>query len=269
VSRLIRIRYGSVVLPRGLRRGMSVDLSLDDVALLRRLTGLADARARKKRGQGGRKEGPQGARETAPVPAREPRREPRAERAPRPPKARRDRVSMHEGFGDAALRASEHEFDDHADVPDHADFTNIPNPLQQTFDRRAERDARRPAREIDDDAPIPNPLQQTYDQRALKAARQPQREIEDDGPIPNPLQQTYDKRFGGGSSGPRGAAKKGGGRGRAKGPGGGGGSGAQPDPMRTAVGYIGADAFLGKKGGRGGRGGGGNRGRGGGSGPAR
>jgi 23S rRNA pseudouridine2605 synthase len=263
VSRLIRIRYGSVVLPRGLRRGMTVDLSADDVALLRRLTGLADARGPKKRGRGGRKDDAAG-REPSPPAAREPRREPRPERAPRPPKARRERVSMHEGFGDAAVRATAHEFDDHPDVPDHAEFTNIPNPLQQTFDRRAEREARRPTREIDDDAPIPNPLQQTYDQRALKAARQPQREIEDDGPIPNPLQQTFDKRFGGGAS--RGPAKKGTGRARPKGAGG----GAAPDPMRTAVGYIGADAFLGKKGGRGGGGGrGGRGGRGGGPGPAR
>ncbi|MDE2615168.1 MAG: rRNA pseudouridine synthase, partial [Burkholderiales bacterium] len=37
VSRLIRIRYGSVVLPRGLRRGLWVELGTDDVRALRRL----------------------------------------------------------------------------------------------------------------------------------------------------------------------------------------------------------------------------------------
>ena len=60
VSRLIRIRYGSVVLPRGLRRGIWVDLAEDDVRLLRRLTGLGVAgeggRASPKRGRGGRAE---------------------------------------------------------------------------------------------------------------------------------------------------------------------------------------------------------------------
>jgi 23S rRNA pseudouridine2605 synthase len=266
VSRLIRIRYGAIVLPRGLKRGVAVDLGSDDVALLRQLTGLGDARDRKKRGRGRRGEGEAG----VSPPPREARREPRPERAPRPPKARRGKASLHEGFGDAALRAAEDlRFDDHADVVETPDFTNIPNPLQQTFDRRAVREARRPVRDLDDDAPIPNPLQQTYDQRALKAARaQPAREPDDEGPIPNPLQQTYDKRFAqGGGRGGQPATRKGGARGRGKG---GGAAPAQPDPMRTAVGYIGADALLGKKGGRGGGGRGGGRGRrGGGPGPGR
>jgi 23S rRNA pseudouridine2605 synthase len=101
----------------------------------------------------------------------------------------------------------------------------------------------------------------------LKAARTPQRELDDDAPIPNPLQQTYDKRFNKGAPKSGGAAS-GNGRARPKkrggGAGKGGGAGAQPDPMRTAVGYIGADAFHGKKGGGGGgrrRGGGGGRSR--------
>jgi 23S rRNA pseudouridine2605 synthase len=80
------------------------------------------------------------------------------------------------------------------------------------------------------------------------------RDHEEDGPIPNPLQQTFDKRFakggsGGGGSGP---AKRGGPARKRGGTKGGGGAGAQPDPMRTAVGYIGGDAYLGKKGGAGG-----------------
>jgi len=260
VSRLIRIRYGSVVLPRGLRRGAFVDLPEDDVALLRRLTGLGDGRgAKKRRGRGGRSEAAEG----APPPMRpEPVPKSAAPRVHAESKKRRGgKASLHEGFGDAALRAREHEFvdhDDHADAPEVGDFGNIPNPLQQTFDRRAIRDARKPQRELGDDAPIPNPLQQTYDQRALKAAKAPQRELDDDGPIPNPLQQTYDKRFGSGASRPGGSTSRGqhARKGGSKPPGG----GAQPDPMRTAVGYIGADAYLGKKGGkgrRGGRGGGG------------
>ncbi|HVK32315.1 MAG TPA: pseudouridine synthase, partial [Burkholderiaceae bacterium] len=231
VSRLIRIRYGAIVLPRGLKRGRFVDLAEDDVKLLRRMTGLGvrgEGHPPKKAQGGGRRDEP-----AAPKPRRE-QPSPLA-----PPRARQDvkkrrgggKHSLHEGFGDAALRAREHEFAEHDDVPlqgEGADFTNIPNPLQQTFDRRAMREAQRPQRDIDDDnAPIPNPLQQTYDQRALKAARAPQREVEDDGPIPNPLQQTYDKRFNKGAGhGPAGTA----GRGRGGSGGGGGGKkrGAKP-----------------------------------------
>jgi 23S rRNA pseudouridine2605 synthase len=279
VSRLIRIRYGSVVLPRGLKRGIAVDLPSDDVKTLRIMTGLGEGRhaRHKSRDNGG---APSGER-AAPTP-REPR-PPREAREPREPKQPRSheahvivkkrrggKHSLHEGFGDAALRAREHEFSEH-DEPSHeaADFVNIPNPLQQTFDQRAMREERRPVREVadhdDDAAPIPNPLQQTFDQRALKAARVPQRELDDDAPIPNPLQQTYDKRFNKGTPKTGSGAGNGGARARPKKRGGGaakGGAGAQPDPMRTAVGYIGADAFHGKKGGGGRRRGGGGGGRG-------
>jgi 23S rRNA pseudouridine2605 synthase len=285
VSRLIRIRYGAVLLPRGLKRGVAVDLPEDDVKMLRRLTGLGvrgENSPREPAGKPPREQG--GKRDTRRdgAPARPPRVERERDRErpiPSPLITSTARVttknrrggkhSLHEGFGDAAVRASEHEFDDaaHDEPAEQAgDFTNIPNPLQQTFDRRAAREAQRPQRELSDDAPIPNPLQQTYDQRALKAAkaeRAPQREGEDDdvGPIPNPLQQTYDKRFNKGT--PGGAAGGGPSRGRSgsssnrkRGASGGGkGGGGQPDPMRTAVGYIGGDAFLGKKGGGAGRGG--------------
>jgi 23S rRNA pseudouridine2605 synthase len=283
VSRLIRIRYGAIVLPRGLKRGVAVDLAEDDVKLLRRMTGLGvrgesrePREARDGREARDVRNGPTGKKpprgrdrdrvRDEPRPAgtsQPPRRRdeipsPLTTSAPRPRKGRAGKPSLHEGFGDAALRAREHEFEiPHDEAADHADFTNIPNPLQQTFDRRAAREAQRPQREYGDDAPIPNPLQQNYDQRALKAARRdvaPVREHEEDGPIPNPLQQTFDKRFakggsGGGGSGP---AKRGGPARKRGGTKGGGGAGAQPDPMRTAVGYIGGDAYLGKKGGAGG-----------------
>ena len=39
VSRLIRIRYGTVVLPRGLKRGVWVELDDNDVRTIRRLAG--------------------------------------------------------------------------------------------------------------------------------------------------------------------------------------------------------------------------------------
>jgi 23S rRNA pseudouridine2605 synthase len=279
VNRLIRIRYGSIVLPRGLKRGVWVDLAEADVKLLRQLTGLGDGgRSSGPRGRGGnaqigeRQGGRQGERQgerqgdrQAGRPSGPPRpgprneaarreRQPVRERAPQGPQRGRARNKLHEGFGDAALHARDSDVSDDGDDHDHAAVVNIPNPLQQTFDQRAIRESRNARRELSDDAPIPNPLQQTYDKRALKETRGPRREPGDDDPIPNPLQQTYDQRFVQGT--PRGRGHVGG-RGKA----GARPTGGQPDPLKTAVGYIGGDAFLRKKdGGRGGKGGGGRRG---------
>ena len=252
VSRLIRIRYGSVVLPRGLKRGAWVDLHDDDVRALRhRSAGPQPERPPREEGdrgaqadggaarQGRGRRGGRGGRD--PVAGDRP---PRTERPPRPPRG--------EGY----------------ERPERSDIGPIPNPLQQTFDKRAIQQARVQRREPSEDGPIPNPLQQTYDKRALMNDRGPRRELSEDGPIPNPLQQTYDKRFtqqprgfGPGGSSPQGG---GGGRGGRR-----GGGAQQSDPSQSGGGYIGGDAFLrkgGKGGGRGGRGGGGGGGQGGGGG---
>lgn len=234
VSRLIRIRYGSVVLPKGLRRGVWVDLAGEDVKALRFMTTPGPRPG----ADGGQTRG-------GPNPDGRGRKNPRRGR------------SAGKGAGGAsqALRA--------APDGDFAELDNIgpiPNPLQQTYDKRAIQQARR-IREMDDDGPIPNPLQQTYDKRAVQADARPRRVLDEDGPIPNPLQQTYDKRFikpVKASGGPGGGGGGGGGRPRKKPAAakGGASGGAQPDPMRTSVGYIGADAFHQKgKGGRGGKGG--------------
>ncbi len=276
VSRLIRIRYGSVVLPRGLKRGVWVDLDEHDLRNLRRLASgprpegprpesprepEADGPGRRGRNRRGGKRrgdelerGPRPERAAAGVP-QEPRpprppqepRQPRPPREPRPPRGE-------PGEGGA-----------------------IPNPLQQTFDKRAIQQDRAQRREMPEDGPIPNPLQQTYDKRALQRDRMPQRDIPEDGPIPNPLQQTYDKRFANGGERhgmqplPGGAQRGRGGRPAKKGGGGGKADPNRvPDPLQTAVGYIGANAFLRKgKGGGGGRGGPKRGGGGGGGGPPR
>ena len=263
VSRLIRIRYGSMVLPRGLKRGMCVELGDEDIRALRRLAQPAgggrppmpavgeegaaparddSARGRRGRGRGGERgpdrvseRGPDRAVERAPDRGEgfvdrgdrgpRPPRPPREERAPRPPQA-------------AAPRSDE---------PRDDEFARIPNPLEQTFDRRFASSGRRgPAQGFGHNA----------------AQREEDRSGGPSGSIPNPLEQTFDRRFAKGSQrinsgfgrpqeedpdrqpGPRGGPK-------------------QPDPMKTSVGYIGADAYFNKAGGkgrggnRGGQGGGG------------
>jgi 23S rRNA pseudouridine2605 synthase len=198
VSRLIRIRYGCVVLPRGLRRGVWVDLPASDLQTLHNLVGGAPSQ-QGNQGNGARSNNRNNKRNRG----RGPR-----EGGPRegPPR---------EGGGQQEPRRHD---EDHE-----PDFASIPNPLQQTFDRRAIREARQPRREIPEDGPIPNPLEQTYDKRGVQKQR--------------------GLGVGGGN--------------RRGGKGGGSGGERQPDPMQTSVGYIGADAFHKQLSG----GGGGGRGR--------
>ncbi|MFG6465901.1 pseudouridine synthase [Roseateles sp. BYS87W] len=124
VSRLIRIRYGTVVLPRGLKRGVWVELGDDDVRVIRRLAGhvpgvtsgasapgaarggQADKNDRNKRRSDGRHSG------VGPRPSRPPE-------APQARPPREERVHR---------RDDEDEDDDF--IPHHI------NPLEQTFDRR-------------------------------------------------------------------------------------------------------------------------------------
>jgi 23S rRNA pseudouridine2605 synthase len=191
VSRLIRIRYGSVVLPRGLKRGMWVDLDDADVRTIRRLAGG----------------------------------ESRHGASPRPGQNR----------GNAG---------------------GAPN------GRRDRGDERGPQREHDPEldtegGPIPNPLEQTFDKRFVQ---QPRR-----GGFASGFGSPRSGGFGGGGGAGGGGGGSGGGGGgggqRKK------DAPRQPDPLQTSVGYIGADAFHRKRGrgggggGGGGFGGGGRRGR--------
>ena len=233
VSRLIRIRYGCVVLPRGLRRGLFVDLNEAEVREVRRLANVG----RDQPGAGPRPPRQEGLPTPGVPPLREGQGLGHGNRRGGPPPQRADR--------DRPERATERSPEARAG-------------------RTQERRERQPDRDGDQEnfAAIPNPLMQTFDKRAIREARQPRREISEDGPIPNPLEQTYDKRF---VQKPRGFGGEGGG-GRKSG----GAPGGQPDPMKTSLGYIGADAFVrkfqGNGGGGGGGGGGGRRGGGGGSG---
>ena len=210
VSRLIRIRYGSVVLPRGLKRGVWVDLDEHDLRSLRRLADVP----RPERGE-------------------------RTERTERPEGAAP--VDAEGGRGGRNRRGGR----------------SGPEGTPPVQGDRPPRPERAPRGESNEFASIPNPLQQTFDRRAIQQDRSNRREMSEDGPIPNPLQQTYDKRFSGGARGPGfgpGGSSHGGGGG---GGGGGGRNKGGGDPPAAGGGYIGGDAFLRKgSGGRGGRSGG-------------
>jgi 23S rRNA pseudouridine2605 synthase len=269
VSRLIRIRYGSVVLPKGLRRSVWVDLDENDVRRLRQLAGADNTQRSGPQRDDGPRDG--AARENAPreVAPREgaPREggqrnnnQPRNERGPRADNGPR---ANNNGGGQQPKQR------DRNDRPARGRDRDR-GPRQEQASSPA------PIREAGDPAYIPNPLQQTFDRRAIQQRERPVVVDYDDdsdgpiGPIPNPLQQTYDKR---GMSGNANAFGKGGKRGGGGGGGGfgaggsgsgGGGGEKQPDPLKTAIGYIGADTFIKKlnsRGGGGGGRGGGGRGR--------
>ena len=256
VSRLIRIRYGSVVLPKGLRRGVWVDLDENDVRRLRQLAGAeTQQRGNQQREDGPREAGPRegGPREGGPR-GDKPQRGDRAERGDRGPRAENGQQRANAGGGQQQPKQQR----DRGDRSERGGRNRDRN--------RDQASSPAPFREAGDPAYIPNPLQQTFDRRAIQQRERPViADYDDDsdgpiGPIPNPLQQTYDKR---GISGNANAFAKGGKGGKRGGGGGGGGGGGekQPDPLKTAVGYIGADTFIKKLNNRGGGGRGGGRGR--------
>lgn len=204
VSRLIRIRYGPVVLPPGLKRGVWVELDESDIRAMRRFAQVpqgqgptGDGARRDERGPRGTERGDRGDRAD-----RADRGEPRPDRGPRTDRGPRQEPRAQP----AAQRPGE-------ESPARSDD------LDDDFD---------PGR-------IPNPLQQTFDHRFVQGRRI--------GP---------NSGFGAGGSAPREE------RGRD--------DPSQPDPLQTAMGYIGGDAVHRKNRGRGGQRGGGGSGGGGGGG---
>ncbi|MDT8998524.1 pseudouridine synthase [Paucibacter sp. APW11] len=233
VSRLIRIRYGTVVLPRGLKRGVWVELDDNDVRVIRRLAGARDDRGdRGERGErGGEGRGPRGAERGA---DRGPDRGERNERGGRGGRNEKRRADGRQaGVGPRPSRP-----EPRADRPDRPD-----RPERDRFNESRGEDRPRERSDEDDDDFIPRNI--------------------------NPLEQTFDRRFAGNKGrgipsgfGSGGSGQHGGGQGRG-GKGKPAGGPREPDPMQTSVGYIGGDAFLRRGGGNRG-GGGGNRGGGGG-----
>ncbi|MEJ6005492.1 pseudouridine synthase [Paucibacter sp. AS339] len=257
VSRLIRIRYGTVVLPRGLKRCVWIELGEDDVRIIRRLAGGDQARGgRDDRGERGERaeRGDRGAERNARGGERGPDRggERGNDRGGDRNRGRRA-DGRQAGVGPRPSRGPERP--ERSERPDRGDRNDRPQSRgpergnDRSNERSIDRSNDRPNDRGDDDFDdvIPrniNPLEQTFDRRFAGKGRG----------IPS--------GFGAGGSAPD-RGQGGGGRGRSQG--GKGDGPRQPDPLQTSVGYIGADAFV-RRGGRGGGGGRGGQGGGGGGG---
>lgn len=256
VSRLIRIRYGSVVLPRGLKRSGWIDLTPDDIEHLFSVTGLVNSARIGSFSRGERRtQVEQATTNSMPPNSKTKQPSPRSSREfiPNPLQQTYDQRAFK-----ADQRRPRHRIDDEGPIP---------NPLIQNFDKRAVQGGKPFKRSFNENFRIPDPLQQTYDKRE----HLPRSDYFDDdllgqegqeGPIPNPLQQTYDQRLNPRSNKPKSSKTSGRGinarnrnsqdkaissefsskpRERVR------GSSMQPDPMRTSVGYVGGDAVLGNK----------------------
>ena len=279
VSRLIRIRYGTVVLPRGLKRGVWIELGDDDVRVIRRLAGggredrpeRQDRQERQERAP--RNEQQRGDQQRPEQRADQPRQERgRGNNNANPGNNNRRADGRQAGVGPRPSRGQEPRAERPPMVADRAD-QHVDRGPDRTGDREFERPndrngnvARgndRPPRDTDDfDDVIPhnvNPLEQTFDRRfATKGGRGVPAGFGPGGSA----QGNVPAGQAGRGAGNRGANRGGGGSGGGNGP-------REPDPMQTSVGYIGADAFVrrsGRSGGGGGRGGQGGQGGGGGGG---
>ncbi len=231
VNRLIRIRYGSVVLPHGLKRGVWVDLDENEIRAVRRLAG-GDRPPRQEAGNG---RGPERGAERGP------------DRGAHQPRPRNDR-----GGGGHADRQRDPQRDPQRDSQrDPQRGRPLPHHAPQAQPERETALERGPDSDFDGDhdfdpRTIPNPLEQTFDKRFVQNPRSPAggRGFGRGG-----------GGFGAGGSAPAPASPR-----RGSGP-------KEPDPLQTSLGFIGADAFHRKsKGGPRGGGGGGGYGGGGGSG---
>ena len=147
VSRLIRIRYGTVVLPFGLKRGAWVDLEEGDVRAIRRLASGNEApREAARGGNAGRGNEP---RQNGPAPQRNEARGGRPNDRQRggrrgaegnPPAPQFSTAVAPEGQQSKVDRGEDHDPDYDMDF----DPTSIPNPLEQTFDKRFVQNPRSP-----------------------------------------------------------------------------------------------------------------------------
>ncbi len=147
VSRLIRIRYGTVVLPLGLKRGVWVDLEEGDVRAIRRLASGGDHNNAPRAGRGNdpRYEPRQGGQ--PPQQRNESRQGGRPDNdRQRPPRRDAPPPSPPPGGVENRRTDGEREPDRDHDSDFDMDFdpVSIPNPLEQTFDKRFVQNPRSP-----------------------------------------------------------------------------------------------------------------------------
>jgi 23S rRNA pseudouridine2605 synthase len=229
VSRLIRIRYGTVVLPLGLKRGVWVDLEEGDVRAIRRLASGGEGARNNDGGRGNNA--------------------PRQGGQQQPRNDRNDRGRQNDRQGDRQRGGRGR--DGQQQPP--AAFGGEQAPLRELDRDNSRGNDGDGDFDMDfDPASIPNPLEQTFDKRFVQNPRSP---VGGRG-----FRNGGGGGFGAGGSAPSPANPK-------RGPGAGGPK--QPDPLQTSLGVFGADAFHRKNRSGGGGGGGnrgGNRGGGGGGG---
>ncbi|MGS0754825.1 pseudouridine synthase [Roseateles sp. GG27B] len=266
VNRLIRIRYGTVVLPRGLKRCVWIELGEDDVNVIRRLAGGDQARvSRESRNERGSERGAERV----------------AERGVRGTERTNER-GVDRGNDRGTERAGER-------IPERGPDRGPERGVDRNRGRRADgrqagvgprpsRVAERPERpergnhrgpdrgnERGNERP-PERLSERVNERSNeRGADRGDDDFEDAIPRNiNPLEQTFDRRFAGNSRGfPAGFGAGGSSSQDRSGQGRGGNKGdgpRQPDPLQTSVGYIGADAYVRRTGRNGGGGGSGGRG---------
>ncbi len=227
VNRLIRVRYGAIVLPHGLRRGVWAELGESDVRAVKSLAGM-DRQDQDRGGNGkGKHQGQQ-----------QGQGQHKSQQGQRGGQQGGQHQQGQQGQGQ---RGGKQGRGNNGQNPNHQ------GGRPQGQGGQGGQQNQRPPRSHGAD----------------RASQGPHDHDEDDhfGPIPNPLEQTFDRRFvksgskritsGFGRPDQDQGGQQGGGK-QQKGP-------RQPDPMQTSVGYIGADAYFG--GGRNNRGGGGGGGR--------
>ncbi|HWI11913.1 MAG TPA: pseudouridine synthase [Burkholderiaceae bacterium] len=137
VSRLIRIRYGTVVLPFGLKRGVWVDLEEGDVRAIRRLASGDSNAAREGRGGRGNEARQGGQPQQRNDRPRDNNQGGRQNDRPRGP--RRDGnapMPAPQGLVEGIVGHRSNDSRDDGDEDLDFDPSSIPNPLEQTFDKR-------------------------------------------------------------------------------------------------------------------------------------
>lgn len=223
VNRLIRVRYGAIVLPRGLKRGVWVELGESDVRAVKSLAGMDRQEFGQSQGQGqGQGQGRGG------------KNQPRGQQGQGQGQQGQQGFKSKQGGRGGQQQQGQGGRPQGGGQGGQGGYGNRQQPRGPQQDRQQDRQMA-PRHDMDDDldhiGPIPNPLEQTFDKRFVKGSKR----ITSGFGRPDQQDQGGQKK----GNGPR-----------------------QPDPLQTSVGYIGADAYFGKSGGGGRRGGGGGGGRG-------